>query len=183
MQLRSAIENAESFSEPYEYFVISDWASDEDYAEMIENLPDFSKYERYNDKYKNRYLYDMSDKFWKSVKRKFEFEFGDNIRVQMCRDLPGYSIGPHTDGKREYSTILFYLTPTAEPVGTNVYVPKDKSFTHNGKTHLEFKDFEKVKQAEYAPNKAFGFIRSDKSFHGVEPCDIERNLIQVSIWN
>jgi len=181
MQL--TLDNVERFSEPYEHFVITSWADDDFYIEMIENLPDMKIYKQYNDKYKNRYLYDMKDKFWKKVRKMFESAYGNNVRVQMCRDFPGYSIGPHTDGKREKQTILFYLTDKALDVGTNVYVPNIKGFTSDGRQHLEFKDFTKVKQASYKPNMAFGFVRSDNSFHGVEPCDVERNLIQVSIWN
>ena len=168
------------YTKPYDFFSISNWCLE--YDKLIANLPPLEKYHRYNDKYKNRYLYDMSDPFWSVVALEFKKIYGERIRVQMCRDLPGYSIGPHTDGKREYMTVIYYLTDKEAPVGTKVYVPKKKGFTHDGTAHLEFDDFEEVVQAEYAPNKGFGFIRSDNSFHGVEACDIERNIIQVSVW-
>lgn len=176
-----SIENLERFTEPFNHFVITDWA--DNYQELLYNLPPSTYYKKYNDIYPDRFIYSMQDSFWTEVKKGFESVYGPNIRVQMLRDKPNYSIGPHTDGQREISTILFYLTDKEYPAaGTCAYVPNDPSFRCDGKKHHEFDGFKKIKQAKYAPNMGFGFIRSDNSFHGVEPCDIERNLIQVSIW-
>ncbi len=183
MRLKEAIKEAEVFTDPYEHYDIKNWASDEYYKQMIDNLPPFQDYRQYSTKYENRYLYPMTSYFWKGVEAEFYRAFSARMRVQMCRDLPGYSIGPHTDGKKETHTYLFYLTPEeVEGAGTCVFVPDDRDFTCDGTKHHGFDGFTKIKQARYAPNRAFGFKRSDNSFHGVEPVDIERNLIQVSIW-
>jgi hypothetical protein len=172
-------------TEPYRHFYQMDVFSPEFYQSMLENLPDTSKYRRYNDKYKERYLFDMhSSEFWNNIDMMFRFIYGNNIRTQLCRDFGGYAIGPHTDGRKENMTILFYLPKddTQEHLGTSVYTPKDRDFTCDGSKHHEFDTFNKVKTARYVPNTCFGFVRSDNSFHGVEPSNAERNLMQVSVW-
>lgn len=172
-------------SDPFKWFYEEESFSPEKYEEMIKNLPDFSKYRKYNDLYPNRYLFDTTtDSFWSGVCNDFRVKFGVNIRVQLCHDLPGYSIGPHTDGKKEISTILYYLAKDDKDkhLGTSVYTPKNKDFTCDGKKHHPREYFDLLFTAEYKPNTAFGFIRSDNSFHGVEPTDKERDLIQVSVW-
>lgn len=164
----------------YDYWFIQDYFPDDLYLEMIENLPEDSKYRRYNYKYRNRYLYDMSDDFWGGISDMLKKEYG-NVRIQMCRDFPGYKIGPHTDGK-EYSTLLFYLTDREYDCGTCIYEPLNKDFTSDGTQHFDVSGFRLVEKAPYKPNSGFGFIRSDNSFHGVEETDIVRNLIQVTLW-
>lgn len=154
------------------------------YREMIESLPPFDKYRQYNNIYPNRFLYPARDGIWGEVEKQFIDLFGEKIRVQLCRDKPGYSIGPHTDGQKERMTLLFYLAKDdSHPgVGTSVYVPVKHDFICDGKTHHEFADFRKLWTARYVPNSMFGFVRSDNSFHGVEPSPIVRDLIQVSVW-
>lgn len=172
----------EWLNDPFDYFLMEEVFPEEMYKEMMDRLPPDSEYHQYNEKYKNRYLYDMEDKFWSQVVEYFENMHGGNIRVQMCRDFPGYTIGPHTDGKKEYSTELYYLTDKEYDCGTCIYVPKQHGFTSDGRSHLELSGFTRHSRAPYKPNSGMGFIRSDNSFHGVEPTDIVRNLIQVSIW-
>jgi hypothetical protein len=171
--------------DPFEWFYLENVFPEEFYWTMIRRLPFLMDYRQYNSLYPNRYLYDTSkDDFWRSVDSMFREVYGNNIRVQLCRDLPGYKIGPHTDGKREIKTILFYLAEddTQKHLGTSVYVPKDKDFRCDGTKHHEFDKFDLLFTAEYKPNTAFGFVRSDNSFHGVEAATNERNLIQVSVW-
>jgi len=185
-RLRERLASVEWNTEPYSYFYQTEVFSDPFYEEMLHNLPDTSRYHRYNDRYPNRYLFDMGgmDSFWNNVDTMFRDVYGKNIRTQLCRDFGGYSIGPHTDGRKESQTILFYLPKDASKqyLGTSVYVPKDRSFTCDGSKHHEFDKFDKLFTAPYAPNTCFGFIRSNNSFHGVEAATAERNLIQVSIW-
>lgn len=172
-------------TEPYSWFYETEIFSPEFYRQMLKQLPDTSHYHRYNEKYKDRYLYDTRKSlFWSGVDLMFREVFGNNIRTQLCRDFGGYSIGPHTDGQKENRTILFYLPKddSRKDLGTSVYVPKDRSFECDGTKHHDFAGFDKVFTAEYVPNSAFGFIRSNNSFHGVESSNAERNLIQVSVW-
>jgi hypothetical protein len=172
-------------TEPYSWFYQTEVFSPEFYQEMMDNLPDTIRYRRYGGKYKNRYLFNpQDDHFWNQVDLMFRDVCGVSLRIQLCRDFGGYCIGPHTDGRKETQTILFYLPKdgSKSELGTSVYVPKDKTFTCDGSKHHDFDKFDKLFTAEYKPNTCFGFIRSDNSFHGVEPSTSERNLMQVSVW-
>jgi hypothetical protein len=185
-RLRSKLATVDWKTDPFRYFYLENVFSDEFYAEILFNLPDLSRYRKYGGPYKLRYLYTITetDTFWSKIDRMFRDVYGDNIRVQLCKDLPGYSIGPHTDGKEEFSTVLFYLPKYADKQdhGTTVYAPKGKNFTSDGTKHLAREKFDVLFTAQFKPNTAFGFIRSDNSFHGVEPTTKERDLIQVSVW-
>ena len=167
------------FTEPYRWFQIND--AFENYEELISNLPKDDEYRQYG-LYPNRYIYDIRNGFWGMISDEFKDIYGPQTRTQLCRDLPGYSIGPHTDG-REKSTILYYLAEDDSKVhlGTSIYIPKKKGFRCDGTKHHNFEDFEKVKTIPYLPNTGFGFVRCDWSFHGVEPTDSVRNILQVSI--
>lgn len=170
------------FQHPFDHFFVDN--AFEDYAAMIRNLPPLDQYRKYSDKYPNRYLYDCADPFWRTVVERFYDAHGSRIRVQLCRDLPGYSIGPHTDGKKEYSTILYYLAQddTQPHLGTSVYTPRHDGFTCDGSRHHERDDFDVLFTVPYLPNTGFGFIRSDNSFHGVDPTTAVRDIMQISIW-
>src|SRR6185369_1519735 len=82
--------------------------------------------------------------------------------------------------------LLIYLAPddTAEHLGTSLYRPKDPSFSCPESKHHPFEDFIRVKTAPYKPNSMLAFMRSDISFHGLEPLsetDVEsegRDVIQ-----
>ena len=184
-RLRKRLDSVEWNTEPYSWFYQTDVFSPEFSQEMIYHLPETSRYKLYGGKYKNRYLFNPhNDPFWNSVDLMFRDIFGISLRIQLCRDFGGYSIGPHTDGRKDTKTVLFYLPKDdSQPhLGTSVYVPKDKVLTCDGSKHHEFDLFDKLFTAEYKQNTCFGFIRSDNSFHGVETSTNERNLLQVSVW-
>ncbi len=100
-----------------------------------------------------------------------------NIETEamFMRDLSGYSIGPHTDSPKRLITMMAYLPDDADHphLGTSVYAPKDAALLSAGSTHHSFGHFDQVGIAHYLPNSAFGFLRSDNSFHGVEPMQEE----------
>jgi hypothetical protein len=50
---------------------------------------------------------------------------------------------------------------------TRFYRPKDP--TYSSVKHGEFSDFNLVSTAPYRPNTALLFLRTPKSYHGVEP--------------
>jgi hypothetical protein len=64
-----------------------------------------------------------------------------------------------------------------------MYTPKDKQFTCPGGYHHKVHHFDLYKTIPYIPNKFFCFLKSDKSFHGVETIDVEvdRDLIIYDI--
>ena len=100
----------------------------------------------------------------------------------MVRDRARYSLGPHTDAPAKVVSVLFYL-PADDRLaghGTSLYVPKAGGFSHDGRGHLPFEQFERVATMPFLPNSVFAFPKTDTSFHGVEPVTgegVERNLI------
>lgn len=174
-------------NDPYPHTIGTGFFTPDRYAEMLANLPPDSDYEQYNAIYAKRYLYlgkgrSPTKGFWGDVWARLQKEFGRTAIIQMVRDLPGYSIGPHTDKESKNETFLFYLTDKdVLNAGTTVFIPKP-GFAHRGSLHHDFKDFDAVKTAPYVPNGYFGFKRSQNSYHGVFPCDIVRNVIQVSVY-
>jgi hypothetical protein len=101
----------------------------------------------------------------------------------LIRDVAGYHIGPHTDSPQKVITVLFYL-PSDESLvgaGTSIYVPRDSSFTCEGGPHYEAKDFVINYTMPFKPNSAFAFLKSNNSFHGVEPCEGTRDVLLYDI--
>lgn len=136
--------------------------------------------------------------FAKALLKKFQPQlkerFGENISIEkmgvdasLVCDQPGYSIGPHTDHPNKILTLLFYL-PTSHDqkhLGTSIYIPKDGSVKYSGHEHHSFEKFHKISTVPFVPNSVFGFLRSDCSFHGVEPVHTqkkERISLCYTIW-
>ncbi|HEX3248564.1 MAG TPA: hypothetical protein VHS05_03985 [Pyrinomonadaceae bacterium] len=104
-----------------------------------------------------------------------------SVESQFIRHRPGYFLGPHSDLYTKLVVLLIYLAPdnSAEHLGTSLYRPKDPSFTCPDSKHYNFEDFIRVKTAPYRPNSLLAFMRSDISFHGLEPLSIAgRDVIQ-----
>jgi hypothetical protein len=94
-----------------------------------------------------------------------------SIEAQLIRHRAGYFLGPHSDLYTKLVVLLLYLAPdeSAGHLGTSLYRPKTPGFTCPNSTHYSFEDFIRVKTAPYKPNSLLAFMRSDISFHGVEP--------------
>ena len=94
-----------------------------------------------------------------------------SVESQFIRHRAGYFLGPHSDLYTKLVVLLIYLAPDnkAEHLGTSLYRPKDPSFTCPDSKHYPFEDFIRVKTAPYKPNSLLAFMRSDISFHGLEP--------------
>jgi len=118
--------------------------------------------------------------------------FGDLRRVRfgfeslLVRDRTRYSLGPHTDTTSKALSFLFYLPPDASKahLGTSIYLPKDPNFTCPGGPHYGFDRFERLYTAPYLPNSLFAFMRTDVSFHGVEPIEepgVQRDLLLYDV--
>lgn len=114
-----------------------------------------------------------------------------SVESQLIRHRAGYFLGPHSDLHTKLVVLLVYLAPdeSAGHLGTSLYRPKDPNFSCAKSVHYPFEDFVKVKTAPYRPNSLLGFLRSDVSFHGVEPLseqDVEkggRDLIQYVLYD
>ena len=94
-----------------------------------------------------------------------------SIESQLIRHRAGYFLGPHSDLYTKLVVLLFYLAPddSAEHLGTSLYRPKQSGFSCPDSKHYAFEDFIRVRTVPYRPNSVLAFMRSDISFHGLEP--------------
>ena len=104
----------------------------------------------------------------------------------LVRDHTNYAIGPHTDLPSRLLSLLFYLPrdDSLSHLGTSIYMPKDPAFTCLGGPHHHPDGFDRVQTMPYKPNSLFAFLKSDKSFHGVELIedqDVKRDLLLYDI--
>ena len=132
----------------------------------------------------------LLNKFTPFIQQRFNDACGKSLRVGatglITRDKTGFSIGPHTDTDQKVLTLLFYLPKDFSQLhlGTTIYVPKDPNFLGKSGMHYEPKDFKKVFTAPFEPNSLFCFMKTKRSFHGVEIIEnenIERNLLIYNI--
>lgn len=104
----------------------------------------------------------------------------------IVRDRTKYSLGPHTDSPSKALAFLFYLPPddSLAHLGTSIYLPRDPRFQCPGGPHYPFEQFERMYTARYVPNALFAFMKTDNSFHGVEPitdANVQRDLLLYDI--
>jgi hypothetical protein len=98
------------------------------------------------------------------------------------RDTTGYEIGPHTDSPTRLFTVFIYLPEdlSQEKLGTSLYKSCDSRFRCPGGPHYNENPnaFERIATMPRRPNSALAFLKTDYSFHGVEPVtdpNVERN--------
>jgi len=109
-----------------------------------------------------------------------------SVESQFIRHRAGYFLGPHSDLYTKLVVLLVYLAPDnkSEHLGTSLYRPKDPAFSCPDSKHYPFEDFIRVQTAPYRRNSLLAFVRSDISFHGLEPLSASdvategRDLIQ-----
>lgn len=106
-----------------------------------------------------------------------------DVDVFFIKDKPGYKIGVHRDRLDKVVSALIYLPKdnSDKHAGTTIYKPKKEGFTCPIGKHYGFDEFEKVLTVPYEPNTMFAFLNTDHSFHGVEPCSVERNLLLINL--
>ncbi len=94
-----------------------------------------------------------------------------SVESQFIRHRAGYFLGPHSDLYTKLVVLLIYLAPddSAAHLGTSLYRPRVPGFSCPDSKHYPFADFIRVKTAPYKPNSLLAFMRSDISFHGLEP--------------
>lgn len=166
-------------------------------AGWTENLPDELK--DYWDRFDEWFLGpDLAQAVLDSFAEPLRARFGTeeswpavSVESQLIRHRAGYFLGPHSDLHTKLAVLLVYLAPdeSAGHLGTSLYRPKDPNFTCPNSNHYPFEDFVRVKTAPYMPNTLLAFLRSDVSFHGVEPLseqDVttsDRDLIQYALYD
>jgi hypothetical protein len=106
----------------------------------------------------------------------------------LVQDTTNYSLGPHSDAPRKVITFLFYLPKdeSQSHLGTSLYVPKDRNFRCQGGPHYPHAQFDRVWTMPFLPNSLFIFLKTDTSFHGVEPVqdpDTRRWLLLYDIFH
>jgi hypothetical protein len=139
----------------------------------------------------------MSERFAHLVAGKFrdgivarygaDAELNMHMDCRLVRDLTRYAISPHTDTPAKLVSLLFYLPPDERlaHLGTSVYAPKDPDMRVNPNVHLPFDAFKKVITMPFKPNSLFGFLRTDRSFHGVDQINdkaVVRDLLLYNIY-
>ena len=115
----------------------------------------------------------LSEQLAQAVMKSFGWETWPAVSVesQFIRHRAGYFLGPHSDLYTKLVVLLLYLAPDdkAEHLGTSLYRPKQAGFSCPDSKHYAFEDFVRVKTLPYRPNSLLAFVRSDISFHGLEP--------------
>jgi hypothetical protein len=105
----------------------------------------------------------------------------------LVEDITKYALGPHTDITRKVITMLFYLPKddSQSHLGTSIYLPNDPGFTCPGGPHYNFDGFNRLVTMPFRPNALFAFVKTNNSFHGVEPVidpDTKRWLLLYDIY-
>lgn len=126
-------------------------------------------------------------KFSGELRKRFE---GESVALTqetlLVEDITRYALGPHTDSPAKVITVLFYLPKDESQahLGTSVYLPKDRGRRCPGGPHHGFEDFDRAATMPFMPNSMFAFVKTDNSFHGVEPVtdpDVRRWLLLYDI--
>ena len=104
----------------------------------------------------------------------------------LVKDTSTYSLGPHTDNLKKVASFLFYLPgdDSMGHLGTTIYAPKDPEFRSIGGDHYGFEHFVPMMTLPFLPNSLFAFLKTDNSFHGVEPiadAGVRRDLLLYDI--
>lgn len=102
--------------------------------------------------------------------------------AMLVSDRTRYAIGPHTDAPHRLISFLFYLPSDTkdEDLGTSIYRAKDPSFVCRGGPHYPFEAFNRTGTVPFIPNRLMMFVRTGRSFHGVEPINregVDRRLL------
>lgn len=98
----------------------------------------------------------------------------DGIRIEprslLVRDYTNFAISPHTDSASKTVVGAFYLPKddSQKSFGTSFYSPRNKTFTDWDSERFEYDEFDLAYTAEYVPNSMLVFMKSARSFHGVE---------------
>lgn len=108
-----------------------------------------------------------------------------NPEMLVVSDRSDYKIGPHTDTRARFISLLYYLSPDPKyrSYGTGLYTPKDPAFPVEDRRHYSFEDFNLHSRVDYKSNRVVIFPRTDRSYHGVEPVPVENCDSRLLIVN
>jgi hypothetical protein len=108
----------------------------------------------------------VREAFRRRLAPKLERRFGQGFAAvgmyaipSLTRDIPGYSIRPHTDTSWKGITVQLYL-------------PRDASATHIGTIFHERSpdgSLRNARQMKFAPNSGYAFAVGDDTWHSADP--------------
>jgi hypothetical protein len=131
----------------------------------------------------------LLSKFNHYISQRFEGQAGVGFydEALLVQDTTNYKLGPHSDAPRKVITLLFYLPKdlSQQHLGTSIYIPKDLDFRCPGGPHYKHEAFDRMWTMPFVPNSLFVFLKTDRSFHGVEPVtdpDTRRWLLLYDIF-
>lgn len=203
------LRNAKVNLYPFPHFFVGEVFPVEFYAKLLESIPPDDRYKANESSYRNRRFgpkdYDPTGflgerRFLDAVLSVFAPQlverkertcapgekFQVSFDIRLIRDESGYKIGPHTDAPWKMVSLLFYLPKddSMSHAGTSIFVPKDHEFKCKGGPHYPFEGFDKVITAPFVPNSCFGFWKTNDSWHGVEPVEIDtpRDVLLYNIY-
>ncbi|HSD41823.1 MAG TPA: hypothetical protein VLD36_08140 [Burkholderiales bacterium] len=134
-----------------------------------------------------RFAHVVTGKFRDGIVARYgaDAELKMRMDCQLVRDVSRYAISPHTDTPTKLVSLLFYLPPDQKlsHLGTSIYAPKAAEMRFDPSSHLPFDAFKKVTTMPFRPNSLFGFLRTDRSFHGVDRINDEEVVRDLLLYN
>ncbi|MCC6920795.1 MAG: hypothetical protein IT548_16475 [Alphaproteobacteria bacterium] len=105
-------------------------------------------------------------------------------RTMLLRDYADFALGPHTDAVNKFITAIFYLPGDDRfaAFGTSIYRPKERGFTAWRSPHFRHEKFDLLRTFSNVPNSLFVFVKTDNSFHGVEPGSYPTGGRNLMMW-
>lgn len=197
------IEESRVSPEPWPHLSVANIFPDDFYEEMLANLPDVSQMEVLGKSTPNRFLYwierkgehlrvapfwedlhgELADALWMSLEYKLDVAGAGVVTgSELLHDIPGYSLGPHTDTIDKLITGLVYLPQTNDHAKEGTVLYKCATPDPRGKGHKLTGEFTPVKTASYVRNNALFFVRTDVSYHGVRKSPIKRWLLAFDVF-
>ena len=107
------------------------------------------------------------------------------FNTSLVWDVTGYSLLPHADDPRVLLNYLFYLPldDSQRDLGTTIYAPKDPDYVSHGEARHHREYFTALKTFPYLPNSMFSFVRTPRSFHGMEGVHTERTTRKLMVYS
>lgn len=201
-----SLRNAAVKKWPFPHFCAHDVFPVDFYRDLLKHIDDRTTFSGVSGKYEGRTFSHTDDielldfmrtkDFLKDVVSIFAKEINERYQdrkmtlytdLRLVRDGKGYQIGPHTDAQWKLISLLFYLPRDGwhGKHGTSIYLPIEPNIRCPGGPHYRFDKFRRIYTAPYYPNTCFGFLKTDNSFHGVEPIEDEmrRDVLLYNVYD
>jgi hypothetical protein len=102
----------------------------------------------------------------------------------LNRDYANFALGPHTGGVSKFIVAIFYLAgdDRFSEFGTSIYRPREPGFVAWESPVYPHDKFDLVRTFPNLPNSLFIFVKTDNSFHGVEPGQDRSDGRNLLMW-